>query len=213
MQKFTEKIVRMMKEEKLFETQGGPIILSQVCLFSYQLVHNVSSVYPNESLFLKEKKMIFTLYVLNGQIENEYGPIEWEIGAPGKAYTKWVAEMAQGLSTGVPWIMCKQDDAPNSIVCSSSFFLSLVITYLLSAYIFFKQKKQFCLLFFWGFILYLKYVIVFSRKSFFLNDTKGKEKFCSILFFFILYCLFSCLLLLLPLNNTYIYSINWFYYT
>jgi len=85
--------------------------------------------------------MIFTLYVLNGQIENEYGPIEWEIGAPGKAYTKWVAEMAQGLSTGVPWIMCKQDDAPNSIVCSSSFFLSLVITYLLSAYIFFKQKK------------------------------------------------------------------------
>ncbi|KAG7541430.1 Galactose-binding-like domain superfamily [Arabidopsis thaliana x Arabidopsis arenosa] len=78
MQKFTEKIVGMMKEEKLFETQGGPIILSQ--------------------------------------IENEYGPIEWEIGAPGKLYTKWVAEMAQGLSTGVPWIMCKQDDAPNSII-------------------------------------------------------------------------------------------------
>ena len=34
MQKFTEKIVGMMKEEKLFETQGGPIILSQVCMFS-----------------------------------------------------------------------------------------------------------------------------------------------------------------------------------
>ncbi|XP_010448319.1 PREDICTED: beta-galactosidase 12-like isoform X1 [Camelina sativa] len=78
MQKFTTKIVGMMKEEKLFETQGGPIILSQ--------------------------------------IENEYGPIEWEIGAPGKAYTKWAAEMAEGLSTGVPWIMCKQDDVPNSII-------------------------------------------------------------------------------------------------
>ncbi|CAN6922538.1 unnamed protein product [Brassica oleracea] len=78
MQKFTEKIVGMMKEEKLFETQGGPIILSQ--------------------------------------IENEYGPIEWEIGAPGKAYTKWAAQMAEGLSTGVPWIMCKQDDAPDSII-------------------------------------------------------------------------------------------------
>ncbi|KAL0873264.1 hypothetical protein Bca101_022969 [Brassica carinata] len=77
MQKFTEKIVGIMKEEKLFETQGGPIILSQ--------------------------------------IENEYGPIEWEIGAPGKAYTKWAAQMAEGLSTGVPWIMCKQDDAPDSI--------------------------------------------------------------------------------------------------
>lgn len=30
MQKFTTKIVDMMKAEKLYETQGGPIILSQV---------------------------------------------------------------------------------------------------------------------------------------------------------------------------------------
>lgn len=30
MQGFTEKIVKMMKSEKLYETQGGPIIMSQV---------------------------------------------------------------------------------------------------------------------------------------------------------------------------------------
>ncbi|KAG2718171.1 hypothetical protein I3760_03G207900 [Carya illinoinensis] len=78
MQKFTEKIVSMMKAEKLFETQGGPIILSQ--------------------------------------IENEYGPVEWEIGAPGKAYTKWAAQMALGLDTGVPWVMCKQEDAPDPVI-------------------------------------------------------------------------------------------------
>ncbi|KAL1201285.1 Beta-galactosidase 2 [Cardamine amara subsp. amara] len=78
MQKFTKKIVDIMKEEKLFETQGGPIILSQ--------------------------------------IENEYGPMQWELGASGKAYSKWTAEMALGLSTGVPWIMCKQDDAPYPII-------------------------------------------------------------------------------------------------
>lgn len=30
MQKFTQKIVQMMKDEKLFQSQGGPIILSQV---------------------------------------------------------------------------------------------------------------------------------------------------------------------------------------
>ncbi|KAI3927340.1 hypothetical protein MKX01_027571 [Papaver californicum] len=30
MQKFTAKIVSMMKEEKLFASQGGPIILSQI---------------------------------------------------------------------------------------------------------------------------------------------------------------------------------------
>lgn len=52
----------------------------------------------------------------NGQIENEYGPVEWEIGAPGKAYTKWAAQMAVGLDTGVPWVMCKQQDAPDPVV-------------------------------------------------------------------------------------------------
>ncbi|XP_038695928.1 beta-galactosidase-like [Tripterygium wilfordii] len=78
MQKFTQKIVSMMKAEKLFETQGGPIILSQ--------------------------------------IENEFGPVEWEIGAPGKAYTKWAAQMAVDLNIGVPWIMCKQEDAPDPVI-------------------------------------------------------------------------------------------------
>ncbi|KAA8523243.1 hypothetical protein F0562_009666 [Nyssa sinensis] len=78
MRGFTEKIVNMMKSEKLFESQGGPIIMSQ--------------------------------------IENEFGPVEWEIGAPGKAYTKWAAKMAVGLNTGVPWIMCKQEDAPDPII-------------------------------------------------------------------------------------------------
>lgn len=33
MQGFTQKIVQMMKAERLFESQGGPIILSQVSLF------------------------------------------------------------------------------------------------------------------------------------------------------------------------------------
>ncbi|XP_028789776.1 beta-galactosidase 1-like [Neltuma alba] len=78
MQRFTTKIVDMMKAEKLFESQGGPIILSQ--------------------------------------IENEYGPVEYEIGSPGKAYTQWAADMAVGLGTGVPWVMCKQDDAPDPLI-------------------------------------------------------------------------------------------------
>ncbi|RDX60116.1 hypothetical protein CR513_61773, partial [Mucuna pruriens] len=70
MQTFTEKIVNMMKAEKLFQPQG----------------------------------------------ENEYGPVEWEIGAPGKAYSQWAAQMAVGLDTGVPWIMCKQEHAPDSVI-------------------------------------------------------------------------------------------------
>ncbi|KAJ4959380.1 hypothetical protein NE237_026491 [Protea cynaroides] len=78
MQRFTNKIVNMMKAERLFESQGGPIIMSQ--------------------------------------IENEYGPVEYEVGAPGKAYTNWAAKMAVGLGTGVPWVMCKQDDAPDPVI-------------------------------------------------------------------------------------------------
>ncbi|KAM1011131.1 hypothetical protein ACFX13_047267 [Malus domestica] len=78
MQRFTTKIVNMMKAERLFQTHGGPIIMSQ--------------------------------------IENEYGPMEYELGAPGKQYTDWAAQMALGLGTGVPWVMCKQDDAPDPII-------------------------------------------------------------------------------------------------
>ncbi|KAJ0759438.1 putative beta-galactosidase [Helianthus annuus] len=78
MQKFTTKIVEMMKNEKLFESQGGPIILSQ--------------------------------------IENEYGADTKAYGAAGHAYMTWAARMAVGLNTGVPWVMCKQDDAPDPII-------------------------------------------------------------------------------------------------
>ncbi|XP_076897694.1 beta-galactosidase 12-like [Bidens hawaiensis] len=39
MQKFTTKIVQMMKNEKLFESHGGPIILSQVTDFYLLCFH------------------------------------------------------------------------------------------------------------------------------------------------------------------------------
>ncbi|GMI91294.1 beta-galactosidase 5 [Hibiscus trionum] len=78
MQGFTQKIVQMMKNEKLFASQGGPIILSQ--------------------------------------IENEYGPESKALGAAGHAYINWAAKMAVELNTGVPWVMCKEDDAPDPMI-------------------------------------------------------------------------------------------------
>ncbi|XVF73825.1 hypothetical protein PTKIN_Ptkin13bG0012800 [Pterospermum kingtungense] len=63
-----------MIRSKLFASQGGPIILSQ--------------------------------------IENEYGADSKALGAAGHAYINWAAKMAVGLDTGVPWVMCKEDDAP-----------------------------------------------------------------------------------------------------
>lgn len=52
------------------------------------------------------------------QIENEYGNIEDSYGSKGKDYMRWAAKMAVGLGAGVPWIMCKQVDAPEYIVNS-----------------------------------------------------------------------------------------------
>ncbi|XP_073065657.1 beta-galactosidase 3-like [Primulina eburnea] len=75
---FTQKIVQMMKNEKLFQSQGGPIILSQ--------------------------------------IENEYGFETKAFGAAGHAYMTWAAKMAVDLNTGVPWLMCKEDDAPDPVI-------------------------------------------------------------------------------------------------
>ncbi|KAH9321651.1 hypothetical protein KI387_016290, partial [Taxus chinensis] len=78
MERFTRKIVDMMKQENLFAPQGGPIILAQ--------------------------------------IENEYGNIDAPYGEAGKRYVKWAASMAVGLQTGVPWVMCQQEDAPNIVI-------------------------------------------------------------------------------------------------
>ncbi|XP_043713345.1 beta-galactosidase 3-like [Telopea speciosissima] len=84
MQGFIQKIVEMMKSEQLFESQGGPIILSQ--------------------------------------IENEYGPEGKAFGAAGYAYMSWAANMAVGLGTGIPWVMCKEEDAPDPVINSCNGF-------------------------------------------------------------------------------------------
>jgi hypothetical protein len=46
MQGFTEKIVGMMKSEKLFASQGGPIILSQASIITLFLLNVKFELYP-----------------------------------------------------------------------------------------------------------------------------------------------------------------------
>lgn len=60
--------------------------------------------------------MYTTAAMKSFQIENEYGNMESSYGQRGKEYVKWAAKMALGLGAGVPWVMCKQVDAPGSIV-------------------------------------------------------------------------------------------------
>ncbi|XP_010316701.1 beta-galactosidase 6-like isoform X3 [Solanum lycopersicum] len=91
MKLFLAKIVDLMKDENLFATQGGPIILAQV----------VSFIFVMMDVFV---------------VENEYGNVEWAYGVSGELYVKWAAETAVNLNTTVPWVMCAQEDAPDSVI-------------------------------------------------------------------------------------------------
>ncbi|CDP11164.1 unnamed protein product [Coffea canephora] len=76
-----------------------------------RFVKKIVDLMRAESLFSWQGGPIIML-----QIENEYGNVESSFGARGKAYMKWAAEMAVGLGADVPWVMCKQVDAPEYII-------------------------------------------------------------------------------------------------
>jgi hypothetical protein len=117
MKRFTAKIVDMMKQEKLYASQGGPIILSQVI---FQIFYAIAVSHLDSNLMGPRRSEI-ELLVVEGysflcQIENEYGNIDSAYGSAAKSYISWAASMATSLDTGVPWVMCQQADAPDPIV-------------------------------------------------------------------------------------------------
>ncbi|MBA0865113.1 hypothetical protein Goshw_009158, partial [Gossypium schwendimanii] len=54
--------------------------------------------------------------IILSQIENEYGMVEHAFHEKGPPYVRWAAQMAVALQTGVPWMMCKQYDAPDPVI-------------------------------------------------------------------------------------------------
>ncbi|TKY60459.1 Beta-galactosidase 6 [Spatholobus suberectus] len=54
--------------------------------------------------------------IILSQIENEYQNVQKSFGEEGSRYVEWAAAMAVGLKTGVPWVMCKQTDAPDPVI-------------------------------------------------------------------------------------------------
>ncbi|KAK6143379.1 hypothetical protein DH2020_023727 [Rehmannia glutinosa] len=77
MKKYTEMVINLVKKEKLFADQGGPIIMAQ--------------------------------------IENEYNNVQLAYKEHGVNYVSWAANMAVSLYNGIPWVMCKQKDAPQTV--------------------------------------------------------------------------------------------------
>uniref|UniRef100_A0A5B7B076 Beta-galactosidase n=1 Tax=Davidia involucrata TaxID=16924 RepID=A0A5B7B076_DAVIN len=54
--------------------------------------------------------------IIMAQIENEYNNVQLAYRELGTRYIQWAANMAVGLKTGVPWVMCKQKDAPDPVI-------------------------------------------------------------------------------------------------
>ncbi|CAL5408724.1 unnamed protein product [Camellia sinensis] len=76
-----------------------------------RFVTKIVDVMKGENLFASQGGPIIL-----AQIENEYGNVEWAYGIEGQSYVKWAAEMAVGLNTTVPWVMCVQKDAPDPVI-------------------------------------------------------------------------------------------------
>ncbi|KAH9668617.1 Beta-galactosidase 6 [Citrus sinensis] len=68
------------------------------------------------------------------KIENEYQNIEKAFGEAGPSYVRWAAKMAVELETGVPWVMCKQTDAPDPVYHGGTNFGRTASAYIITSY-------------------------------------------------------------------------------
>jgi len=89
-----------------FRTDNGPFKAAM-----QKFVEKIVSMMKSEGLFEWQGGPI-----IMAQVENEFGPMESVVGSGAKPYANWAAKMADGTNTGVPWVMCKQDDAPDPVI-------------------------------------------------------------------------------------------------
>ncbi|KAL5203241.1 hypothetical protein ABZP36_014193 [Zizania latifolia] len=73
-------------------------------------VTKIVTMMKNEGLYYPQGGPIII-----SQIENEYQMVERSFGSSGPPYVRWAAAMAVNLHTDVPWMMCKQNDAPDPV--------------------------------------------------------------------------------------------------
>ncbi|KAA8546108.1 hypothetical protein F0562_020441 [Nyssa sinensis] len=130
------KFIKLIGENNMYATlRVGPFIEAEWNLggFPYWLkdVPNITFRADNEPFkyhMKKYVKMIIDMMkqenlfapqggpIIMSQIENEYNNVQLAYRELGTQYIQWAANMAVGLKTGVPWIMCKQKDAPDPVI-------------------------------------------------------------------------------------------------
>ena len=86
MQIYVQKVIDMMKKEKLFASQGGPIILAQVRTANLTRLPRVAvrlyaaSRYPGKGI---------TSVFISLQIENEYNHVQLAYRKLSNQYVQW----------------------------------------------------------------------------------------------------------------------------
>ncbi|KAK4437634.1 Beta-galactosidase 13 [Sesamum alatum] len=130
------KFIKLIGEEGLWVTlRIGPYIEAEWNLggFPYWLkgVKNITFRSYNEPFLhhmkkyaekiiglMKEHKLFADQGgpIIMAQIENEYNNVQEAYRDAGHKYVKWAAELAVNLHSGIPWLMCKQRDAPDTVI-------------------------------------------------------------------------------------------------
>ncbi|GAV62903.1 Glyco_hydro_35 domain-containing protein/Gal_Lectin domain-containing protein [Cephalotus follicularis] len=92
----------------------GIIFRSDNAPFKYHMKKFVKMIMDK----MKEEKLFAPQGgpIILAQIENEYNSIQLAYKELGTRYVQWAGNMAIGLKTGVPWVMCKQKDAPDPVI-------------------------------------------------------------------------------------------------
>ncbi|KAG7544451.1 Glycoside hydrolase 35 catalytic domain [Arabidopsis suecica] len=67
---------------------------------------------------MKEEKLLASQGgpIILGQIENEYNAVQLAYKENGERYIKWAANLVESMKLGIPWVMCKQNNAPGNLI-------------------------------------------------------------------------------------------------
>ncbi|KAM7260316.1 hypothetical protein ACFE04_016057 [Oxalis oulophora] len=130
------KFFKKIHEEKLYAIlRIGPYVCAEWTYGGFPMwLHNTPGIeLRTDNEIYKSEMQTFTTKIIDmakeaklfapqggpiilAQIENEYGNIMEGYGDAGKRYINWCAQMAVAQNTSVPWIMCQQKDAPETMI-------------------------------------------------------------------------------------------------
>ncbi|CAA3015930.1 beta-galactosidase 13-like, partial [Olea europaea subsp. europaea] len=75
--------------------------------------------YTENIIDMVKKKKLFADQggpIIMAQIENEYTNVQLSYREAGKMHIKWAADKVIATYNGIPLVMCKQKDAPDSVI-------------------------------------------------------------------------------------------------